>query len=440
MDLTPTIRKRLMGLNLMLKLFSLAFLAVFASCDTENNYDTNEIIISIDATNWEKSPLVLKSFIVVENKASEAKYIEIKEGMDTVIRRGEEIVGGNVGVHFVNISASGCDISSYLSIPNGYAITFTGGKAIINMNSSIGNDNNSWVEVTTAAIPAEFNIITKTSMMQGHSHTYRTTEDISTICTRSFDTSFGNKFYVCLQNETTGAYEILTIPEVDSYEVSFDHLNYNMTRYQFPKIPGYYITLLCKAKGSEGLIGICRIDDDDIFTGNYLDVYVPDDLPETTRYSISMSKGREPYDGRGWNTTIRGENVITDIPFLNAGLSLSHTSGSFPKVSSANYDFNYIRMNLQKESGTKDYSWNIYSPAGKDFYKPTFPSDVLEAIDEEFSIGYMLENPLGLYVEAVKNSNLENYADILDRQTGGTYLESDSYTILTEAVRVSTLK
>ncbi|MBN1145009.1 MAG: hypothetical protein JXA72_11335 [Bacteroidales bacterium] len=408
-----------------------AVIALTVCCDEDENetvYDPEETVVTIDASEC-SNLFSYQVFMVAENKDSNPLHVEIIEGETLVIKRGKEIKGDLVNLHFFffsNINQEIWNITSYYDVLQGKEINFKdfylsiyGGETTSSF-SGLAN-------ISFSDIP-DFDVASRTYMMPAHAHTYSSLEYP---CSPSFET--GKSFYVCLQKGSTAGYKLVTVPEVSKFTVSLDGLNTAMTKYSFQKDPGYPKFISIKAYGSEGCFEIFNLDypDELIFTGDYVDVFVPDGLPQMLNFRSEI----HAYKNEGIQCSIYYDTVIvTDCSFLNADLSLSHTAGQMPIVNTQDEAFDAYQIKIVFNSHN---NWIVFGPPGLNLTMPEFPAELLNKIAENLAVTDMLSDVYLIDADAMDDSRIADYNEAIEYYLlKSASFDEDKYYFMTDGKRL----
>lgn len=414
-------------------LLIVAVIALTPGCDENDNdvvYDPEEVLVTVDASEC-GNLFSHQIFMVTENKESTPISIEIIEGETIVIKRGKEIKGDLVNLHFFffsNITQESWNIISYYEIPPGKKINFQGFYTSLTGTKSTSSSGSGLANISFSDIP-DFDVATRTYMLSSHSHTYYSLEYP---CSHSFET--GTSFYVCLQKGSSAGYKLLTVPEVSDFTVSLAGLNTAMTKYSFQKDPGYPKFISVKAYGSEGCIEIFNLDytDESIFSGDFVDVFVPQGLPQMDNFrtEICTYKNESSHCSRYYDSTI-----VTDYSFLNADPSLSHVAGQMPVVNTEVEDFDAIQIQIVFNSHN---DWTIYGPPGLELTKPEFPAYLLNKISENIKISDMLSDVYLIDADAMDDSRIAGYNEAIEYYLlkSGSF-DEEKYYFMTDGKRLT---
>jgi hypothetical protein len=404
-------------------LFSIAFaLTLVTSCkeDDPTKYDPEEVVVTINTNNW-GTHFFETIYFVVENLESESVFLQLAIGETYVIKRANIIKGDLVNLHFVYTNSVFDDdewrISSYYDIPLGKEIELEGNN-FPKEGEVEQSEGKSTVGISFSEI-ADFEVVTRSAMNQGHSHTLNTLE---VPCAPSGNTfPSGEKFYVCLHNGQEASYKLEAIPDVSSHIISLGGLNSSMTKYSVTKNPEYAVSIKVKAYGSSGIIEIfnLRNTDESIFTGNTIDVYTPNGIPEMTSFSTTVSTTIDNSFRHSYYSP--SSQVVTDYSFLEVGLTFNHPLGVFPVVSTSTNQYDYIVLTFT--NNVWNY-WNIFIPSGTSLYYPNFPAEVLQALPESFT-NFNFSRAM-----AIDDTRFGNYMEAIDHLLKISEVEDQIYSTL----------
>lgn len=393
-----------------------AVAVIFAlSCTKDDHgiqYDPEEVVVKITITGHSFYPT---AYVVLENKETDPVFQKLETGNSYTIKRGDSIRGETINLHFVySLFDDVGNVSSYFSIAPGKEIHMTAGTGNHpkTCDGAEKSENNVVVEISFTDIP-DFDIATRTAMYAGHCHTLSTLE-VPCANIGGDKIPVGSPFYVCLQNGDNASYKLITMPNVSDYEISLAELNSNMVKYAIPKNPDFPKLIKVDAFGEAGRIGIfsLRTSDNNLFTGNTIDVFVPTGLPEMTTFNTTLSH-------YGENNSLKSSSyrnrayVVTDYSFPDAELSLTpdRNPGDFPEITVSGNGYNYVSLRLLP-SGEFSFHWDMNAPSFDDFYAVTFPAEVLKAMPGYYQNFFSHELYIG--AEVHYDSRFTDYNDAVN--------------------------
>lgn len=390
--------------------------AANTSCNKETvEYDPEEVIVTINTTVWNYQYPYERVFVVVENMQSDPIFVEITKGENSIIKRGEEIAGDLINLHFVHAWSiydfSDWRIISYYDILPGKEIDLLGIYDASGMGDGKELSGKGIVNISFSDVP-EFDIATRSANNNRHCHTLNTLEvPCAPIGGNSYPS--GYNFYVCLQKGDNAGYKLEKIPELSDYVISLNGLNQEMEKYSIPKNPDYQKDISISTYGSDGILQIFNMyyTDESLFTGDYIDVFVPKGLPQMTRFSTEISRINTD---RIQSSYYMSDQVTTNNSFLDAGLTLSFTSGKFPVITQTSNEFDVLTTEISVKDADSWRHWTIYSPGSRNLYSPEFPSEVLQAVAGGFQVGWLLSNISRISVTATNDSRFSNYDDAVE--------------------------
>lgn len=406
-------------------------LFLISGCTKDDNtieYDPEQIIVSIDARSLEADNSLLK-YLVVENRISKPLFLEIKSGVRHTIKRGKDIIGNTINIHFIYfydsnlIDLDHLEINSYLDIPIGKEITLDG-NSLPKQSKDDPFPDKTMVDISFTDIP-DFDVATRSAYIPLHCHTLPTLEvPCANIGGNTYPS--GNNFFVCLQSGENASYKLVEIPEVSEYAISLGDLNNQMTKYSIPKNIEQNLQVGVKAHGSDGDIKIFSYSSsyEPMFPSNSIDIFTPIGLTEMTSFSTTIL---------GWvNGALRSnyysprDHVVTDYSFLEVGLSLSQSQGNFPEVSVSSNDYDMLRLEMSIME--KWCYWNLYSANPQSLYLPQFPDELISLLP--LSINDFLDQADRFEIEATQDSRFDGYIEAIDHHLKINIADDQYYSTL----------
>ena len=407
-------------------LFMIAVLLLSSTgCHERIEYDPNEVLVTINTGNWPDYDQRI-FYVIVENKRSGSVFAKLVKGEDCHMRRGEVISGDLINLHFFALGGHNNDYNlySYYDILPGKVINmsyiFFSGRTTVVPGKRVGN-------ITFSDVPA-FDIVTRSANNPRHCHTLNT---LNVPCAMPGRDSYeGKYFYVCIQKGDDAGYKLVEIPGGSEYDLSLGDLNYNMTKYSIPKDPAMLQIIRVMAYGSDGMMGIYALYDETLFSGNNIDVFVPVGLTQMTSFHTTVEKSEsDKYQASYYVSS----TVTTAFSYLDAGLSIKHTSGKLPIITHNGDKFDWLETTI-RFADTR--SWMLCHPSGQSLYLPEFPSEVLQAISADFQISSKLSDISSIVVTAIEDSRLNSYDEVFESAMRIITLPDQEYSILRDNCRI----
>ncbi|MFN3557079.1 MAG: hypothetical protein ACK4VN_14060 [Bacteroidales bacterium] len=392
---------------------TILLLFVAVSCQKEDSkpkYDPEELIISIKMS---ESEFFDRAFLVLENSETMPVYIELMKGENYAVRRGDSIKGEDINLHFVYKSFGDLgNLRSYYAVHPGKTITVSPGmgnhpKTTHPTETASGN---LVVDISFADVP-DFTIATRNAMHSLHCHTSNTLE-VPCANIGGNRMPVGAPFFVCLQNGTSAGYKFLLMPSETEYTLSLSQLNPNMIHHAIPKDPEHNISVRVIADGSAGSIAIYNLShyDNDLFEGNFIDVFTPEQMDEMSSFSTIFRR----YENRlhRYSAYFNYSQVVTNYHFPETSFAITRSMGQIPEITITGTDHDYIRIEMAGLNDHDSFYWDIVTPDPTNLRKFSFPPQVLEVLPAIYTDFFSHE--LGIRVSVHADSRLNSYDDVVN--------------------------
>ena len=357
-----------------------------------------------------------KYILILENTQSIPQSLSLSSSFYEEIKRGEDIIGGAVNLHFVLINefASGdLSIKSFYDVPFGKTIRIT------DDNLKQTESTNSTLNLSFANIPP-FDIISRTAKSQNEAFTLNTFETPITTAAlggETFETI--EMFYACFQNGDEASYKLEWMPDQADYTIDFTNLNSNMLKHTYAKIMDEADIVHASVQAWDNAIldgkpvGIFDLEDFSIFPTSTFDVFIPTFERYFSYYvqDFQFEKNNQTFTNWFYSST-----MFDEINLLDAGLKVTTELGQMPVIESLSDEYSIAEITFE----TEGFKWTLHSQKTDNIYFPEIPSELFSDFPDASNLIQVFLSLEKGKVKLIDYYPYTNYDEVL-----GIYFGSD---------------
>lgn len=384
------------------------------SCNKTKQYNPDDLLFNLNV-DINLGPEA-KYILILENTQSIPQSLTLSSSFQEEIKRGEDIIGAAINLHFVLINESAIgdlSIKSFYDVPFGKSIRITDD----NLKQSEGTS--STLNLSFANIPP-FDIVSRTAKTQDQAFTLNTIETpvtTSALGGETFETI--EMFYACFQNGAEASYKLERMPDQADYTIDFTNLNSNMVKHTYDKIIDEANIVHASVQAWDNAIlygkpvGIFDLEDFSIFPSTTFDVFIPSIERYFSFYvqDFQFEKNNQTFTNWFYSNTIYDE-----INLLDAGLKVTAESGQMPVIESLSDEYSIAEITFEAEG----FKWTLHSQKTDNIYFPEIPAELFADFPDANNLIQVFLSLKGGKVKLIDYYPYANYEDAL-----GIYFGSD---------------